>query len=126
MWCFTVNNTFAHDHPTLWLKNIEKYGFHCETGIMNTTRIRGWATFNKKIRLTELKNLNSKVLWEGMNGSLKQNADYCSKEEVSFEFISKKDKQLRILILACVTTFVEWALNRTVLCKMHLNWIAII
>ncbi|GIY23908.1 hypothetical protein CEXT_295071 [Caerostris extrusa] len=34
------------------------------------------------MRLAELKNLNSKAHWEGMNGSLEQNADYCNKKNL--------------------------------------------
>lgn len=100
-WCFTLNNPRVNDHPTIWLKNIAKFGFQYEKGLMETCHIQGWAVFDKKMRLNELKNLNSKCHWETMKGSLKSNEDYCSKKDgsISVYFTNSKVEKNSMLEL---------------------------
>lgn len=47
-WCFTLNNPCLEDHPTLWFKNEQNYGFQYEKGILETNHIQGWIIFDKK------------------------------------------------------------------------------
>ncbi|UOK21048.1 replication associated protein [Chifec virus UA13_77] len=126
-WCFTLNNPYVNDHPTIWLKNHEKYGFQYEKGINNTMHIQGWVTFNKKMRLQELKNLNSKCHWEGMKGSLKKNEEYCSKSETKISIYYSNSQSIDLkpmeqLKLDCeneeqLKTIYEMNFNLS--CKFH-------
>ncbi|GFQ86344.1 replication-associated protein [Trichonephila clavata] len=80
-WTFTINNPWLNDHPSLWLINTDSYGFQYERGTNNTPHIQGFVIFSERRSLQQVKKMQNQAHWEIMKGSIKQNVEYCSKEE---------------------------------------------
>ena len=47
----------------------------------NRYHIQGWCVFKSNMRLKALKDINARIHWENMRGSIEQSIEYCSKEE---------------------------------------------
>lgn len=79
-WCFTINNPENNDEPFNWLQRRYVH-FQREKGAEGTEHLQGFVVFTNKKSLKYMKTLNSRAHWEIMQGSIKQNIAYCTKEE---------------------------------------------
>lgn len=98
-WCFTLNNysDIEYDNLSSWCSsNSSSFCIGKEIGEEGTPHLQGYVNLNKKVRLTALKNINSRVHWEQCRGTEAENLIYCSKEG---NYISNKyiPKPLKVL-----------------------------
>lgn len=80
-WSFTYNNYDSIEIlESIFRPLCEWYIFQEETGESGTQHLQGTLCLKKKMRLTELKSLNSKIHWEATK-CVKASILYCQKKE---------------------------------------------
>lgn len=85
-WCFTVNNYTEEDCDGFKKLAVKSIIVGKEVGEDGTPHLQGFIKFNTTKRFAAVKKINSKAHWECAKGNDKQNLEYCSKQEVFYEF----------------------------------------
>jgi len=83
-WCFTLNNFTQPDIQYLETQHcaiVPKMMFQTESGENCTPHLQGWLEFKVKKRPKSVYKELTRIHWEKMKGTLKQNIDYCSKTD---------------------------------------------
>lgn len=82
MWCWTLNNPSPGDldmltaHPQL-----QYLVYQRERGENGTEHFQGYLQLKKKLRMSALKKMNSRIHWEISRGTPTQARNYCMKED---------------------------------------------
>lgn len=83
-WVFTLNNYNEVDEVDILdfvNKRSAEYVIGKEIGDNGTPHLQGFLLFPDRIDFNLLKKLNSRIHWEVMKGSVKQNITYCTKSD---------------------------------------------
>ena len=100
LWCFTFNNYEQKDLTMmrLWLdNNCKTYVFQEETGEKGTKHLQGSISLSGKMRLTELKKIDSRIHWETTRNVVAAEK-YACKEETRTGEIYRKTEKKRLFI----------------------------
>lgn len=79
-WCFTHNNPEDVQLPRNW-EHVRYVYWQHESGTSGTPHLQGFVVWTQAKKLSQVKIQDPRAHWEVTEGNLKQNEEYCSKEE---------------------------------------------
>lgn len=83
-WVFTLNNYTEEELKDIssWTKTgVKGVAYGKEQGENGTPHLQGFIVMEKRCELGTVKKLNKRMHLERMKGNIRQNEDYCSKQD---------------------------------------------
>lgn len=85
-WVFTINNPTPADEYSIINKMKYKYLiYQYELGENSTVHIQGYVVLRERLRLSQLKSINSRAHWSVRKGNHQQARDYCKKTDTQLD-----------------------------------------